>query len=311
MKTALITGSLGFCARHLTKKLHALDDEIRVCGIDLAEQAPSGTALDEYFQVDICDPDKLEGFIKFLKPDWIFHLAGFIGDNLSHIYSVNFMGSIYLMEFVRKYSPESRIVIIGSSAEYGLASPGDFPLIEDHPCHPINAYGISKHAVVLAGLNYVQSHRMKIVTARPFNIVGPGIPQTLVVGAILKRIKDSLSQKDKLIIKMGNLHTERDFIDVNDVVDAYIKMAQGDFWGEIFNICSGKPYSIRRIVELIASFSGLPVEIEYDPALVRLQDIDVSFGSYAKANGAFGFKPLVDIEQALFETWQQYMKNNS
>lgn len=134
-----------------------------------------------------------------------------------------------------------------------------------------------------------------------FNIIGPGIPPTLVVGAILKRIRDSLDRKDKkLIIKMGNLNIERDFIDVNDAVDAYIKMAQGDFWGEVFNICSGKSYSIKRVVELIAGFSGLPVEIEHDPSLVRVPDIDISFGSYAKAHNAFGYEPLVGNRSIAF-----------
>ena len=107
---------------------------------------------------------------------------------------------------------------------------------------------------------------------------------------------------------MGNLNTERDFINVNDAMDAYIKIAQGDFWGEVFNICSGKPYSIRKVVEVIAGFSGMPVEIEHDPALVRIPDIDISFGSYAKAHRAFGFEPVVDIERSLFETWRQYME---
>jgi GDP-4-dehydro-6-deoxy-D-mannose reductase len=162
--------------------------------------------------------------------------------------------------------------------------------------------------MVLAGLNYVREYGLRIVTARPFNIIGPGIPPTLVVGAILKRIKGSLHTKDKVIIKMGNLDTKRDFVDVNDAVGAYVKMAQGGFWGEVFNICSGKPYSIRRIVEMIAAFSGLPVEIEHDPALVRVPDIDVSFGSYAKAHDAFGFEPAVNIDATLFQTWQQYME---
>jgi GDP-4-dehydro-6-deoxy-D-mannose reductase len=307
VKTVLVTGVLGFCARHLVKKLH-MQDDLYILGIDIAEKAPPDLSLDEYARIDICNREKLEHAVHAWKPDLIFHLAGVLGNDLFNVYQVNFMGSLHLMEAIRRYVPESRVVIVGSSAEYGFASSGDFPLVEDQPCRPVSAYGISKHGMVLAGLNYVYNHRLKIVAARPFNIVGPGIPPTLVVGAILKRIKDSLHCKDKLIVKMGNLHTERDFIDVNDAVDAYIKMANGEFWGEVFNVCSGKPYSIRRIVEVIAAFSGLPVEIEQDPALVRLQDIDVSFGSYAKAKGAFDFKPVVDIKKTLFETWQQYME---
>jgi GDP-4-dehydro-6-deoxy-D-mannose reductase len=306
MRTALITGALGFCAQHLLKKLHA-DPDVRVCGLDLAEKTPSDIFLDEYFCINICNQDKLDHLIQTLKPDWIFHLAGYNGDNPFNLYNINFVGSLYLLESVRKRAPQSHVVFIGSSAEYGFASPDSFPLTEDYPCRPISAYGISKHATILAGFNYAQSYGLKIVAARPFNIIGPGIPPTLVVGAIIKRIKDSLHNKDKLIIKMGNLDTERDFVDVDDAVNAYIKLAHGNYWGEIFNICSGRPCSIRKIVEIIASFSKVSVEIEQDPALIRSQDINVSFGSYAKAHNYFGFNPSVDLETILLKTWQQHV----
>ncbi|MBN1612942.1 MAG: NAD-dependent epimerase/dehydratase family protein [Deltaproteobacteria bacterium] len=307
MKTALVTGALGFCARHLTSKLR-LDGEIRICGIDLAGQAPSDHRLDEYITLDMCDRNGLERIIGSLRPDWIYHLAGVTGEDLFKIYNVNFVGSLNLLECVRKYIPASSLVIIGSSAEYGFASSRDLPLTEDHPCRPAGAYGISKHAMVSAGLNYAARYGLKIVAARPFNIVGPGIPQTLVVGAILKRIKESMHRKDKLILKMGNLDTQRDFVAVDDAVDAYVKMAHGNYWGEAFNICSGRPYPIRKIVEIIASFSPLPVEIEQDPALVRSDDIEVSFGSFAKAHETFGFTPSKDIEKILLQTWQHHSR---
>jgi GDP-4-dehydro-6-deoxy-D-mannose reductase len=310
MKIALVTGALGFCGRHLINKLRT-NGGIRVCGMDLAESVPPDMFLDEYVCADIFDRERVDRAIELFKPDLIFHLAGVIGDNLFSTYTINFVGTLYLLESVRKYIPESRIVLVGSSAEYGLASPGDFPLTEDYPCQPIAAYGISKHAAILAGLDYAQSYGLKIVASRPFNIVGPGIPPTLVVGAILKRINDLLHGKDKQVIKMGNLDTERDFIDVDDAVDAYIKMAEGDSWGEVFNVCSGKPYSIRKIVEMIASFSDLPIEIEQDTALIRFPDIKVSFGSCAKARKVFGFNPVTDIETTLLKTWRHYMERGT
>ncbi len=307
MKTVLVTGVLGFCARHLVRRLRTYSG-LHILGVDITDKQTQDLYIDEYCRIDICNKDMLEQVIIKYKPDTIFHLAGVIGDDLYNVYRINFTASLILMELVRRHTPDASLILIGSSAEYGFAAPGDFPLTEGQPCRPFSAYGISKHAMVLAGQNYVQKERLNIVAARPFNIIGPGIPPTLVVGAILKRIRDSLDRKDKkLIIKMGNLNTERDFIDVNDAVDAYIKMAQGDFWGEVFNICSGKSYSIKRVVELIAGFSGLPVEIEHDPSLVRVPDIDISFGSYAKAHNAFGYEPLVEIEASLFEAWRQYM----
>ncbi len=307
MRNVLVTGALGFCGKHLVRRLRSAEG-VRVFGIDLAEEVPPAMSLDGYFCVDVYNRGGLERVLLSCMPDTIFHLAGAVGNDLDHIYKVNFVGSLNLMESAREHAPESSIVVIGSSAEYGFALPHDFPLKEDHPCRPISAYGVSKHAMVLAASNYVREYGLKIVAARPFNIIGPGIPSTLVVGAILKRIRGLIQGKDKPVIKMGNLHTKRDFIDISDAVDAYVKMAQGDFRGEVFNICSGEPYSISRIVEIIAGFSGLTVEIEHDPALVRALDIDVSFGSYAKAHDAFGFQPTINIERTLLETWQDYME---
>lgn len=308
METVLVTGTLGFCAQHLIKKLRG-DHDARIYGVDLAASLPHDIFLDDYFCVDICDRKKLDQVIESVRPNVIFHLAGSTSNNLFDTYNVNFVGSLHLLESVRQHTPESRVVLIGSSAEYGLASPDDYPLTENHPCHPITAYGISKHTTVLAGINFFQHHGLKVVVARPFNIIGPGIPPTLVVGAILKRMNDSLHRKDDPVIKMGNLDTERDFVDVDDTVSAYIKMAQGDYWGEVFNICSGKPYSIRKIVEMIGSFSNLPVSIEQDPALIRSSDIKVSYGNYEKAHKTFDFIPVTDIETTLLKTWRYYMEN--
>ena len=101
MRTVLITGALGFCAQHLLKKLYA-DYDLRVCGIDLARNIPPHMFFDEYFCIDICNQDKLDHLIQTLKPDWIFHLAGINGGNPYSVYNINFVGSLYLIESVRK-----------------------------------------------------------------------------------------------------------------------------------------------------------------------------------------------------------------
>lgn len=303
MKTVLVTGALGFCARHLLEKLRR-DSGLRLCGIDIPQTAPAGLKIDAYSTVDVCDPTRLSNYLEAVKPDVIFHLAGIVGGDPFETYRVNFMGGLHLLEAVRQHVPRSRILLVGSSAEYGPALPDSLPLTEEHPCRPINAYGASKHAIVMAGSDYARNHGLNVVMARPFNIIGPGVPSTLVVGAFLGRIKAALGKGERLVIRMGNLDTRRDFVDVADAVDAYTRMTAGDFTGEIFNICSGKPYSIRSIVETMASVAGLSIEIVQDPALVRHHEIEVSFGSYERAERAFGFSPSTDIEASLLEIWR-------
>ncbi len=307
MKKVLVTGALGFCARHLIKKIREKNDPY-ICGIDVFGPCPADSFLDEFSIIDVCDRKGLERYIAETKPDTIFHLAGTIGNDLFRTYHVNFTGSLNLIDVVKESVPGSRVLLVGSSAEYGLVPPDEFPITEECRCRPFSAYGISKHAMVLMALEYARSHKLKIVIARPFNVMGPGIPATLVVGAVIKRVRDSVKSTDRPVIKMGNLDTQRDFIDVEDTVDAYIKMVEGESWGEVFNICSGEPCSIRRIVEIISSFTGMPVTIEQDQALIRHSDIQVSYGSHEKATKVFGFRPSTDIEKTLYETWKHYVE---
>lgn len=136
---------------------------------------------------------------------------------------------------------------------------------------------------------------LKITIVRPFNIIGAGVPASLVVGALLQRAKTALETQSAPIVKIGNLDSERDFISVDDVVDAYLKMIEGNFSGEIFNICSGVSVPIRVIAEKLLANSEIPIQLEVDTSLVGSAETNRIFGDCAKAEKRFGFKPDKDI----------------
>lgn len=308
MITALITGACGFCARHLAHRLHK-EGNIHVLGMDLYKEPPSDRVLlDEYMQADLCNKEQVAGLIKRTKPDLAFNLAGLTNATAENVYQTNMLGVVYLLESLRLYAPEARILLVGSAAEYGKVSESYLPVTEDTPCKPFGAYGISKHAMTLVGLDYAGRYRMKVVIARPFNIVGPGISPELLVGALLNRAKNTLSKDKEPIVKVGNLDTERDFIAVDDVVEAYLKIVKGEHWGEVFNICSGRHYSVRSVIDVLLSQSPRKVKVEVDPELVRPLDVKISYGSWEKATRAFGFKPTISLEESLRAAWRYEME---
>jgi GDP-4-dehydro-6-deoxy-D-mannose reductase len=304
MITALITGVSGFCGRHLANRLHDKPG-ISVVGADIHEAAPQNLPhLSEYFSADLSVSKKADELISRVRPDWVFHLAGLSQGSPEDLYRVNLLAGIELLHACRSHAADARILMVGSAAEYGRVPDHTMPVKEEFVCSPRGDYALSKYALTLASLDYAHHRGIKVVVARPFNILGSGIPPSLVVGAILQRAKIALEQTDKPVIRVGNLDTKRDFVDVEDVVEAYITMLQQDHWGEIFNICSGVPHSIQSVAEELLSFAPSPVRLQIDSELLRPSDVPVMYGAWEKAHKAFGFVPRKSLHESLREAWE-------
>ena len=302
MKTVLITGATGFCGWHLIQRLRK-EGDVRIVGFSLDTNHIVASLCDEYIQADICDFNAVQTIVQRSKPDIVFHLAGIPqGDTIS-IYHINFTGSMYLLESLRLLQPDARILLVGSAAEYGPVEPSDSPITEDHPCNPVGPYGVSKYAMTLSGLDFARCYGMEVAIARPFNIIGPGISPALLVGAILSRAKQAIEAGGDLVVKVGNVHTQRDFIAVEDAVEAYLQIINGEHWGEVFNVCSGRAYAISSIITQLLANAAQPLRWEVDPALVRETDTKVSYGSFKKIEKTYGFKPVMTLEDSLRAAW--------
>jgi len=300
---ALVTGVGGFCGPHLIARLRR-ERNIEIIGLDRVPSPSSQSGLDRYSQCDITQAAEVDSAIGAFKPDWLFHLAGIAGNwgPAAGIYEVNVVGTAHVLDAVRRIAPECRILLSGSFAEYGGLDASSLPATEETVCRPIGAYGISKYAATLAGVDYARRLGVKVVIVRPSNIVGSGAPASLVVGAMLARAKDALNSS-RPVLKVGDFESERDFIAVADAVDAYVRLIDAGVWGEIFNICSGKSYSIRRIAELLVANSARPIQLDFDRDLVPPSAIRCLYGSYEKAERAIGFRPSTSMEDALKAAW--------
>lgn len=301
----LITGATGFCARHLLARLRK-DKKYKIFGTDRIGQ-PAG--FDRFINADITDAREISEIVLSVKPDLVFHLAGVTFGSESLCYQVNVMGTVNLLDAIREKASNARTLLVGSAAEYGKLSEGNMPVSEVHPCVPAGAYGISKYAATLIGLNYQRNFNLKVTVARPFNILGAGVPATLVVGAILERAVKAL-KKGESAVKVGNIESERDFIAVEDCVEAYVRLIEGEYWGEVFNICTGKALKIKYVLELLLSNSSRIIQLETDPSLLRSVDVSAIYGNPRKLEELTGFRPKIPIEAALRSAWKYQMERS-
>jgi GDP-4-dehydro-6-deoxy-D-mannose reductase len=304
MRSVWITGAAGFVGRHLSRRLRA-EEDTEIVGLDLLPRDPHASS-DRWLHVDLADPAALEPAIAEHPPDRLFHLAGLGAGPSQDVYRANLLATVQLLESFARLSPATRILIVGSSAEYGRVAPEDMPVTEDHACRPFGAYGISKHAAVLAGLALAHERGLKLTVARPFNVLGPGIGRGLVVGAILGRAKEALASADAVPrVRIGNLDAERDFVAVDDLVDGFVRQMAAERWGEVFNYCSGTARSIRRVIEELLGHASRPLTLEVDPALARGSEVPCLTGSWRRAHEAFGFRPKTDLSAVLEATFRE------
>ncbi len=306
----LIIGVNSFTGHELVLQLSERK-AFQIYGVDIQEKTDLDKLLKGYLQLNILNFNGLKKLLQNIQPSFIYNLAGILkADADIDVYSINFIGALNILEAVKIIGAKNiKMLFVGSSAEYGMASISSMPITEDYICAPQTPYAISKYAATLAILNYFEKYQLKAVIVRPFNIIGKRIPKSMFVGAILKRIKTLYNDISNTTIEVGNINTYRDFIDVKDAVNAYINIMSGKYWGHVFNICSGKPIQLKKVLELLLSFSNKKIEYTINHDLERKNDLLSIYGSYDKANKAFGFYPVIPLEVSLKEAWDyEFMK---
>ena len=296
----LITGIAGFTGYHLFKHLQEADPELTIVGVDISAPVYSGNY--EFIQADLLDCDGLLDLIRQVKPTYIFHLAGLnFSDEPKLFYDINVIRTVNLLEAVRKNSEQidPKVLIVGSSAEYGIVNEGKLPISESNPLRPINHYGVSKVAQNLLGFQYFKSYGLKMICVRPFNLIGPGQSADFVCGALAKQIVKVEKGTREPEILVGNLAPERDFVDVRDVVLAYWRLMLAGSYGEVYNIGSGRCYSIREVLEILLREADVKIEIKQDKKRMRQSDIPRQISDISKIKNETGWAPRIPLEESL------------
>jgi len=300
MSRILVTGCSGFLASHLLKLLQR-DPKNQIFGIT---EVPGFITPDvEVFQVDIRRRDDIAQMMEIIRPDITYHLAavasvGYAWRNPELAYEVNFMGSSNLLEALQASAPDSRLLLM-SSAEVYQPGCGEEPIRESGPTVCRNPYALSKMAMEMLGDLYWRAFAMKAFKVRAFNFTGPGQDTKFVASDFANQVARIERGELPPVIRVGNLEAIRDFSDVRDIA-RYVQVigARGE-GGDVYNACSGRGYSIRRILEILLALAHKPIRIEVDRDKFRPTDNPVLVGDPELIRRRFDLGPEYAIEQTL------------
>ena len=263
----LLTGASGFVGRHVAEVLVGQGDHVvavdRVVGIDL----PEGV---EPMVVDLQDPASMSALPR--KWDGVVHLAGASIPGLFATpapVTFNLEITLNLLEHLQ----DSKVLLVSSCHVY---APSNQRRRETDAIVPQGRYGLSKHLIEQVAPHY--KGRLDIRVARPFNHLGPGQRPELVVPSLLRRLTAS-SLNDTSPVQMTGWNSIRDFIDVRDVVSAYLGILALDSPVQsVFNVCTGRATSIGDVVQAVLDQMGVRREIQFQGRPNSTDDIPFLVG---------------------------------
>lgn len=270
--TVLITGICGFVGHFLTRELLAAGHE--VAGFDLsANNAPEG--ITTIATGSITDSAVVTRAVAAIAPDACIHLAGIASppvgrDHPELMLNTNILGTAHILEALREKAPDVRFLLASTAYVYG--NPATATAVdESFPLRPNGIYAVSKAAADLMTLAYAQDYGMHAMTARAANHTGPGQNTDFVVPAFARQIATIADGEDQPI-HVGNLESERSFMDVRDVVRAYRLLIESGAPGRAYNVAAPDRVPIRWILETLADIAGVAPRIEVDPDKFRPTD---------------------------------------
>jgi len=315
MRRVLVTGVTGFAGSHLVDYMLTRSD----CQIFGIQRWRSRTENIEHFadqitllECDLRDATSTYDTVARVRPDWIFHLAAqsFVPTSWiapTESLTTNVLAQVNLFEAVRRLSLKCRIQLACSSEEYGMVYPNEVPIKETNPLRPLSPYAVSKVAQDMLGYQYWMSWKVDSVRTRGFNHEGPRRGPVFVASDFAKQIADIERGRRAPQLSVGNLESIRDFTDVRDMVKAYWLALEKCEPGEVYNICTGKGWRIREVLDLLLGMTGTRIEVKQDPARLRPSDVPVLIGDNSKFVAATGWQPTIPFEQTLrdmLEYWR-------
>lgn len=294
---ALVTGGAGFIGGHLTEAL--LNKGYQVVVIDNLstgrkqnmERFLSNPNL-TFVVANINDRNAIKEYFKGV--DYVFHLAA-LADiipsivNPTEYHQSNVAGTFNVLEIIREVCPGlKKILYTASSSCYGI--PDIYPTAEEAEIRLEYPYAVTKYLGEELALNWAKIYKLPVISLRLFNVYGPRSRTSGTYGAVFGVfLAQKLAKQPYTVVGDGT--QTRDFTFVTDVVSAFIAAAESNFSGEIFNVGSGKTYSVNRLVELLGG------DITYIPK--RPGEPDCTFADTTKIREKLGWKPRVSLEEGV------------
>lgn len=308
MSKVLITGGAGFIGSNLA---HALVKENEVVVVDDLSMGKKENISDidvKFYKHDVCDSSFMHHLLTEEKFDYIYYLAAVssVADSVirpidTHL--VNQESVLDTLEYIRQNNLSiKKFLFTSSAAVYGNYP--DFPKKEDGRVQPLTPYAIDKYASERFTVDYNKLYGIPTVAVRFFNVFGPrqnpDSPYSGVLSIITKCLKD-----DRDFLLYGDGKQTRDFIYVEDVVNALIKVSKLDISSDVYNIANGKETSLIEMIRTYENISGKKLKIIKKAE--RNGDITRSVADTSKLR-SIGFKTKWSLADGLKQYWNYYMK---
>lgn len=285
-KNILITGSKGFIGTALLRKIQS--------------QYPDYTT----FEFDLDDGDIVYVKPPFSQIDHIIHLAArtfipYSWEEPYDFYRTNVLGTGNILEYCRNLNASLTYV-----SAYVYGEPEILPIPENHPLKPNNPYMHSKVFAESLCQFYSEYFHLNVTVLRPFNIYGPNQAVHFLIPHIINQLLD----KKTKTINVKDLRPKRDYLYIDDLIDAIIMSMQSTKKFEILNVGYGQSFSVLQIIEYLLEITDLSKKVVSEHKIRKNEILDVT-ADIKKIKDKLGWEPKTKFKEGLKKTVESYFEH--
>ena len=300
----LITGAHGFVGARLVARIAHLYPHWRL-------DTPPRSTTDGQDGLEITDAAAVDRWVALNPPDVVVHLAALAAVAASSLtpretFDVNLGGVLNLTLALKAHAPSAHLLFASSAEVYGASLRAGRPVDEGALLQPLNPYAVSKAAADLLVRQAAMAGQPATI-ARAFNHTGPGQTDAFVVPSFTRQIARIEAGLAPPVLRVGNLDEERDFLDVEDIVSAYVALLDAREQlapAEVFNVASGQAVRIGDILDMLLAQADAPITVEVDPARLRPVSVQSMVGDATRLRNRVGWRPRIPLSQTLLQVLQ-------
>jgi len=298
----LITGGGGFIGRSLVRYLKAQGHQVHWTSRKTSESG------DPYqVSLDLLNSKDVESVVQKTRPEVVVHLAAAssVKDSFTQWETslrANYEGSFSVFEAVQKYAPKATVISAGSSAEYGAQARSHQFLEESLSPLPSSPYALSKAAQASLVEYFHRVHGLKIIHVRPFAVIGAEKRGDFISDLLTQAL--ACKKKEKSQIELGEIHRERDFIDIDDFCKALDLIIEKGAPGTVYNMANGISNSFSDVIHLTSEILEIPLQIKENTSLFRVSDDQRLIANISRLKN-LGYTPKFSLKETLQKILQE------
>lgn len=298
--TAILLGGTGFLGTALARRLVAEEWDVHVVGRRPLKSAAVPVPSWFNYQASLDDAIVLRKLLSHYPT--LVHLASTTTPSTSaqspaREAEENIIPTLRLLEVLAEFEPARLIYISSGGTLYG--NPTVLPVSETHPLQPLSNYGVGKVAIEGFLKVYAKQHGEQITILRPSNLYGPEQPLRQGFGVIRTMLE--YAQQGKPMEFWGDGETVRDFLFIDDWVDACIRLMKPNAPTGIYNVGVGEGCSLNSLRAIVERVTGRELKVHWKPS--RSVDVSGIVLDSTRLRKATGWTPKVSLEEGVKKMW--------